>query len=123
LIQQWRNKIVGYKQYLNALLVVASAWAVINWAEINSNIRYDKYPTYIDWYRFSLLLVVVGGGAYLFHRLVIPLGIGILLPSNPFFALFVLLVLAGVLITSNYGVIGGTSCYGCMAAFALYFAG
>ncbi|MFC1773128.1 oligosaccharide repeat unit polymerase [Pseudomonadota bacterium] len=104
-------------------MIVFIIWVAQNWSEINGYIRYDKYPIYIDWFRFTFLFVVVGGGAYLFDRLVIPLGIGVLLPSNLFFALFIFLVLPGVVLTSDYGVIGTASFYGYLAAFVFYVAG
>lgn len=123
-VERWRNPVRSYRQVIAFLLVIIIlAWFLQNWPEINSYLRYDKYQLFIDWYRFTMLLVVVGGGIYLFHKLVVPLNIGVLLPSNLFLGLFVSLVLPGVVLTSDFDVIGSTSFYGYLAAFVFFITG
>ena len=105
------------------LVITAFAWTIFNWSEIRGYIRYDKYPIYMDWCRFLTLLIVFSWCAYIFHKFVLPLRSGVLLPANLFLGLFSLLVLPGVLLTSDFEQIGHISFYGYLAALFCFVSG
>jgi oligosaccharide repeat unit polymerase len=90
---------------------------------ISQYIRFDKYPIHINVERAFITIIVLLITLYVFHRVIFPLNKLIFLPSNLFLFLFLVLVLPGILLSSDYTIIGITSFYTYIGAFICYIIG
>jgi oligosaccharide repeat unit polymerase len=113
-------QIFGALLLLNLVIIY---FLLVDQSDIAQYLRYDKYPLYLDIGRSIIIIFTLFISMLLFHRYVISLNTFIFLPSNLFLFLFLFLVFPGVILSSDFTLIGVTSFYTYLAALIFYVIG
>ena len=91
--------------------------ALWSWNEqLSSYLRFDLFEIHISYFRVLAAIISIAMSIHLIRTYCGPLYSGLLLPTNLFLFLFGVMILPGLLLTSDFSVAGRISFYGYLLA-------